>query len=111
MATDTEVEETSSSEPEVTAEEALAYIIQQGTPRLLNQLNVGVVNPIELAKALDVKAQMIYNYIRSGRIKGAYLNDTQKLVIPSDSAAEFASSYLSRKARAQAKIEAELAGE
>jgi len=76
-----------------------------------------VVNPIVLAALLEVRPQMIYNYIRKGRFTdlsedghGADFNNTQKRVIRFDEANTFAQQYVGRQEVKAAKIEAELAG-
>jgi hypothetical protein len=104
-----EAEETVSAEPVLFDEEAFKRLLAaKGTDRLKMQRELGVVNPIEFAKLLGVRPQMIYNYIRSGKIKAAKHNNTQKLYIEADEADRFAREYLGRKqARAQ-QIEREL---
>lgn len=81
--------------------------------RLVAQREAGVVNPIVLARALGVRPQMIYNYIREGRngLVGVRENDTQKIVIDWDVAIGFAQRYLNRKAQAELKKQLELAGQ
>jgi hypothetical protein len=83
---------------------------QATVPRLEAQMAEQVVNPIVLAKVLGVKPQMIYNYIRSGRINAVLHNNTQKKVIKLEDALAFARSYLDRKARAALKVEEQLEG-
>lgn len=74
-----------------------------------------VVNPIVLAKLLGIPPQMVYNYIRNGRIKAGLeataTNNTQKVVIALEEAETWAYNYLRKKASKQAKIERELRGE
>lgn len=77
-------------------------------PRLADQMAEQVVNPIVLAKVLGVKPQMIYNYIRNGRINAVEHNNTQKKVIPLADALAFARRYLDRKARQALKVEEQL---
>ena len=88
--------------------------------RYMDQKENGVINPIVLAKLLDVRPQMIYNYISKGRFtqeeNGAYgTNNTQKITIRLDEANVFAASYSERKstreAEQQEKIQRELRGE
>jgi len=70
-----------------------------------------VVNPIVLADLLDVRPQMIYNYIRKGKITTTErTNSTQKITIPLEVAQAFAQAYLLKKGLKAAKIQAELAG-
>jgi hypothetical protein len=101
-------------EPIVTFEAAEKFLMQQfkSVERLASQYEAGLVNPIVLAKAIKVRPQMIYNYCRepNARIQ-SHLNDTQHIVIVWKDAVEFVQKYLDRKAQAQARIEAELAGE
>jgi hypothetical protein len=72
--------------------------------RLVQQKEQGVVNPIILARALGVRPQMIYNYIREGKIASVADNNTQKKVIPYSVALAFAQGYLDRKAQQSLKI-------
>jgi hypothetical protein len=94
----------------VTTDEALEFMLQVGTDRFNEQVSNGQVNPIELAKALGIRPQMIYNYVRNGKLE-ATQSTTQKVQISVQVATEFAAKYLSRKATKQAKVDAELAGE
>ena len=97
---------------DVQAEE---YLLEHGTDRFHGMWDSGKVNPIELAKALDIRAQMVYNYIKGGKIEGVGQNDTQKVTITNDGALAFAQKYLNRKAvkeaKEQEKIARELRGE
>jgi uncharacterized membrane protein len=68
-----------------------------------------VVNPIVLAELLGCRPQMIYNYIRKGKIQAVQHNNTQKLVITLDEAQRFANEYLTRKAMKAIKVKEELA--
>jgi hypothetical protein len=97
--------------PEVTVEMVRALFDATGEDRLQLQRQLGVVNPIMLAKALGVRPQMIYNYIRDGKIKTVDRNNTQKITIDVLEAERWAQTYLGRKAAKAAKIEAELRGE
>jgi 3-deoxy-D-arabino-heptulosonate 7-phosphate (DAHP) synthase len=110
MSTSTEETVTVSDERMVTVEDALKGLQESKNARLQTQLSENVVNPIELAKHLEVKPQMVYNYIRSGRIPSR-LNDTQHFVVSVEDACEFISLYLSKKAAKAAQVEAELNGE
>lgn len=90
--------------------------------RYAEQKAAGIVNPIVLAALMDVKPQMLYQYINKGKLPVVEghdtpvgFNSTQKKVIDLAVAERFATAYFERKvarevARA-AKIEAELAGE
>ena len=105
----TDTTDTIVTEIEVTKEQAIDYLKQHGTSKLLEQIDTqDIVGPIELAKAIGVKPQMIYNYIRNNRINGVHHNSTQKLVISIDGAAEFVAKRLTREANKRAKVEAEL---
>lgn len=74
----------------------------------------GVINPIVLAGLMGVKPQMIYNYLRKGRlteVQGAVgTNNTQKKTIHIGEANTFAGQYVERKAQKAAKVQAELEG-
>jgi hypothetical protein len=109
--TEVEVEETTEVEVLVTTEDAERQLLGSGLERLLKQQEQGVVNPIMLAQAIGVKPQMIYNYIRAGRIASVTDNNTQKKTIAWSVAVAFAQQYLNRKAVKAAKVERELAGD
>ena len=97
--------------PVLDEEATLSRLLKQGTERFANQVSVGVVNPIELAKAMEVRPQMLYNYIRGGRLIARTTEDTQKIVIDVDVAVGFAQKYFNRQIERQAQIERELRGE
>jgi hypothetical protein len=111
--TTTTKEETTEQEQEVlvTEQDAERQLLGSGLDRLLKQQEQGVVNPIMLAQAIGVRPQMIYNYIRSGRIASVMDNNTQKKTIAWSVAVNFAQQYLNRKAVKAAKVERELAGD
>jgi hypothetical protein len=92
-----------------TAEDYLRGKAKEGS-RLAEQLEEGVVTPIELAKAIDVFPQMIYNYIRNGRLAAHTTTDTQKIVIQLGDAKEFVRARLEKDARKAAQVQAELEG-
>jgi hypothetical protein len=105
----TDVTETVTVEPPLLDEEQFNRLLaSRGTDRLKMQRELGVVNPIEFAKLLRVRPQMIYNYIRSGKIKAAKHNNTQKLYIEAAEADRFAREYLGRKAARAAEVQKEL---
>lgn len=83
--------------------------------RFAEQAANGVVNPIVLADLLDVRPQMIYNYIAKGKFsqeEGAVgSNNTQKKFILLDEANTWAASYLAKRQAKEDKIEAELTAE
>jgi hypothetical protein len=102
--------------PLVDTAEAERRLLSRPIARLLEQKEQGIVNPIVLAEAIGVRPQMIYSYIRQGKIKSSKegairTNNTQKIVIDWDEAVAFAQRYLDKKARQQARIERELRGE
>jgi hypothetical protein len=70
-----------------------------------------VAKPIALAEAAGVRPQMIYNYIRSGRLesfKGQIEGeDRVQLLIPQEVAEKWLTTYLERKAARRAAAEAE----
>jgi hypothetical protein len=107
-------ETTETTAVEVTAEELQARVnsvLANGSERLATQLNQRVVNPIELARAMKVRPQMIYNYIRKGKIAAVRQNNTQKLFIEEHEPRAFLDRYYGRKLAAEKKVELELAGE
>jgi hypothetical protein len=89
-------------EPEVeetTAERLVRELKEKfATERVGIQFEQGVINPIELAKLMGVRPQMIYQDIRSGKLTAVKHNNTQKLTIERSIAIEYASRYLDRKA-------------
>jgi hypothetical protein len=102
---------------EVTAEQAekalrnSKSLLPADRQRLMDQLNQDVVNPIVLARAIGVRPQMIYNYIRDGRIKSVRHNNTQKLAIELPEALRFLAARMTREAAKKALLEAQKAGE
>jgi len=92
----------------VTDEEALAYLKEHGSTRLNQQMEQSVVTPIELAKALDIRPQMIYNYIRDGRIASRKTPDTQKIVIPLEVAQAYVATRLNKDAAKAKVVQAQL---
>ena len=99
-----------STEAEVSEEEAAERLLEAGSERLHQQVEMDIVNPIELAKALDIRPQQVYNYIRNGRLEGVKHNSTQKIVIPWAAAVAFASQRYSKALRKEMRIQAELEG-
>ena len=104
------------------------HVSETTKARYAAQKAEGIVNPIVLANLLDVRPQMIYNYIRKGKFTASHdengnpinehvfgTNNTQKKVIALDEANTFAQGYLDRKVAREekkaAQIEAELRGE
>jgi|SRR5215831_2213154 len=100
------------TEIEISGEAAEDYLRGKAADgsRLAEQLDEGVVTPIELAKAIDVLPQMIYNYIRNGRLNAHTTLDTQKIVINLEDAKEFVRTRLEKDAKKAAQIAAELEG-
>jgi hypothetical protein len=103
-----ETEEVTVEQVFVTPEDVTSQMKSSNLPRLGEQLGEGVVNPIVLAKFLGIKPQQVYNRIKAGKIETVQHNSTQKIVIPIEEATRFAASYLDRKARKAAQVEAEL---
>jgi hypothetical protein len=68
------------------------------------------VRPMRLAEFCGVRPQMVFNYIRDGRIV-ADRDDEGKLRIAQTEAHRWFSEYLERKAVREAKREAKLAAE
>jgi len=106
--TENDDDEVVSDEMLITVEETTKHLVDAGVERLLAQRQEGVVNPIVLAKCLGIRPQMVYNYIKAGRIPSVKHNSTQKIVIQWDVAVEFAQRYLNRKLRKQIELDAQL---
>lgn len=70
----------------------------------------GIVTPIGLADAVGVKAQVIYNYIRQGRIDFK-LSETGKKVIPRAALYKYLKNRLDKEHAKQEQLERELRGE
>jgi hypothetical protein len=110
MSKSTQSEETTEEVVLVSNEDVENLLDSTTNQRLQEQLTSDVVNPIELARFLNCRPQMVYQYVRKGKI-ARDTNNTQKIVIPRAVAVAFAQGYLNRKAVKAAKVEAELAGE
>jgi hypothetical protein len=97
--TDINTDEAATEVEETTAEKLVRQLREkyQGE-RIAVQYEQGVINPIELAKLMGVRPQMVYQDIRSGRLSATKHNNTQKLVIERSVAIAYASAYLDRKA-------------
>jgi hypothetical protein len=93
----------------VSREDAEQHMANAKVARYEEQKAEGVINPIVLAQCLDIRPQMIYNYIGKGKIKAAE-NSTGKKVIAFEDGVTFAQMYLDRKVKADMKVKAELAG-
>lgn len=72
--------------------------------------NHDVVTPLEIAKARDIKPQVIYNYLRQGRI-GYELNSSNKRVVTKAELFKYLENYLSKEQARQERLERELRGE
>lgn len=70
----------------------------------------GNVAPIKLADVVGVRAQMVYNYISSGRIPHV-VNEEGLKRVPVDDATMWAQGYLSRKVELANKRAEKLAAE
>lgn len=70
----------------------------------------GIVTPIGLAKARKVAPQVIYNYLRQGRIEGR-TNETGKKVIPKAALYKYIQNFLDKENAKQEQLERELRGE
>ena len=106
--------------PLVTYEQAEQVLLSSRNPRMRPQYEQGIINPIVLAQAIGCRPQMIYNYIKQGKIKtvvhgeeniSIMENSTQKIVLEWAYAVEWVQKYLNRKTEAQARVEAELRGD
>src|SRR5262249_39993369 len=93
----TEPEPETTATPEVSFEEAESRLLELGTDRMREQAKSGVVTPIELAKALNVRPQQVYNYIRNSRIAAHKTEDTQKLVVSWEDAVAEAQRLFSKR--------------
>lgn len=102
---------TKENQTEVDTEAAEARLLTSATPRMHVQVTEGVVNPIELAKALGVRPQQVYNDIRAGRLGSVTHTVTQKMVIEWDDAVEYSRKRFDRELQKELKVQAELAGE
>jgi hypothetical protein len=80
-----------------------AALKKQDEERLLTQLQQGVVNPIMLARYVNVQPQMIYAAIRDGKLLAAKENNTQKLFITTGDALRWAAKYLTGKQQRDAR--------
>lgn len=66
------------------------------------------VLPLELARVIGITPQVIYNYIRTGRIKHELVNG--KIVIPITAANEYLNKRFEKEKRKHEQIERELNG-
>jgi len=102
-------EEVETSEDNITAKDVLETMRNKylGTKtRIGEQIELDVINPIELARILDIRPQQVYQAIRHGALKTTE-NNTQKKYIDIDEAARWTAEYLNRKLqRAANKVEA-----
>jgi len=62
------------------------------------------VSPYVLAQFLEVRPQLIYGYIKEGRIASVRDNNTQKLWIEEGEALRFAHKYLENRAKRQRRL-------
>lgn len=92
---------------DMTAEEWLQKNLHPSQQELLERY--GIVTPIGLAKAVGVTPQVIYNYLRSGRIEGR-TNDTGKKVIPRPALYDYIEKRLAKEQARQEQLERELRG-
>jgi hypothetical protein len=106
--TDEQEAETESLELLASEEDALELLREKGSPRLQEQLEHGVVTPIELANAVGKRPQMIYNYIRAGRIAAHRNDETQKLVINLEDAQGFVRQVLNKDKGKAAQVNQQL---
>lgn len=79
-----------------TTETQLNHIIEE-TLKALDTVTVnGSVKPVALAQIVGVREQMVYNYIKDGRIKG-HRNAGGYHRVKADIAKTWAKEYLTRK--------------
>jgi hypothetical protein len=93
----------------ITEADAMAFLESNGSDRLKAMKVDSIVAPIELARALGVKPQMIFQYIRSGKIEHR-LSETKTKLIPWDVAVAFVQARLQKEADKQAQIDDQLEG-
>jgi hypothetical protein len=94
----------------MTTESTTKRLLAVKNPRVKVMHEQGLMAPIDLAKAMEVRPQMIYNRIRDNKLP-AHFNTTGKYQLRFDDAVDFADAYFTRAAEKKAKIDAELAGE
>lgn len=75
--------------------------------RIAEQMQQGIINPIELARILSIRPQQVYQAIRHGALK-VKDNNTQKKTIDLNEAARWTATYLNRKLERATKKEAEV---
>ena len=99
-------------------EAAEQVLLSSKNPRMKEQYALGIINPIVLADAVGIRPQMVYNYIRQGKIKtqdvedtGVSTNSTQHIVIDWSTAVIWVQKFVGRKVEKQERIEAQLRGE
>ena len=104
--------------PTVSDEDVQRLFAESLNPRVQAQLKDGILSPMLLAELLNVRPQMIYQYIGKGKITAVQLNNTQKKVVRIAEARRFAREYLSRKQQRDfdatvkaAQVQAQLRGE
>lgn len=103
----------------MTREEAEQVLLSSKNPRMKEQYALGVISPIVLANAVGIRPQMVYNYIRQGKIRtledspheGVTTNSTQHIVIDWEVAVLWVQKFVGRKVDKQERIEAQLRGE
>jgi bifunctional DNA-binding transcriptional regulator/antitoxin component of YhaV-PrlF toxin-antitoxin module len=69
------------------------------------------VKPIELAKALGIKPQQVYGYIRKGKLESVIEPATGKQLVKLQSASDWVDAREARAAEREAQVAAELEGE
>jgi len=104
----------------MTYDEAEAVLLTSKNPRMKVQHAEGIINPIVLADALGIRPQMVYNYIKKGKIQtldlnaerpGVTENSTQHIVVEWSVAVRWVQMFMGKRAARQEKIEAQLRGE
>lgn len=103
----------SNTEPIVSYEEAEKVLLERGRHNQVFQAQhaEGHISPIQLARLLGIRNQMVYNYIRKGKIDATYQGPAIKMVIVWHDAVTFAQGYLDRAAVKKSKIDIQLKGE
>jgi hypothetical protein len=100
----------SENENEITDEEILLWVSVHSEDGVCARLDEHkVMTPRELAHACGIKPQVIYNYLKTGRI-GFELNSSGKKVIPRDEVFDYLRARLTKERAKAERITKELKG-
>jgi hypothetical protein len=96
--------------PDVTDDDVSLWLSEWTGAGVCERLaEYGVMTPRELAHACRIRPQVIYNYLKQGRI-GYELNSSGKKVIPQAEVYRYLRARLNKEQRKQDRIERELKG-